>query len=411
MVIPHSRREPGSPDWAVHFQPHGAILLDRNSMYYFRLSGRGIELALLMARNRSVSKTSRIWKLVTGEDTDAGRLGAELDAHPFTAAWKEGLFNKPLTITGSTQSYLPISCTLQLTNACNLRCSFCYANSGKPYENELTPSQWMEVMLKLASHGVADVTITGGEPRLVKGFKDLVVAASSLFTNVNLFTNGLHWSDEEIELLGLLGNVAVQVSIDGKKETHDLLRGRRGAFQESMNLVRRLSEASVPVIVAMTVNQSNSHEVYGVIEESVKAGAAVFRAGRTLPVGRASFELSVLLEEQEETVKRQLRDAADRWGDRLLIMDWEESAPTGHRDFCTPGYLAWYIRADGTVTPCQIEDTAFGHILKESLPEIGSPRRLWQAKCNAKQCRCIGKVELPETDLPFTKLPVDEECS
>ena len=28
----------------------------------------------------------------------------------------------------------------------------------------------------------------------------------------------------------------------------------------------------------------------------------------------------------------------------------------GFEHFCTPGYLAWYIRADGWVTPCQIEE-------------------------------------------------------
>lgn len=64
--------------------------------------------------------------------------------------------------------------------------------------------------------------------------------------------------------------------------------------------------------------------------------------------------------------------------------------------------MSWYIRADGQVTPCQIEDTSLGNVLKNSMQEIGSPERLMQAKRLAKQCRCIGKIELPEADLPFT---------
>lgn len=59
-------------------------------------------------------------------------------------------------------------------------------------------------MQKLAAQGVADVTLTGGEAKLIKGFKEIVMAASSLFTNVNVFSNGLNWRQEEIELLSHL---------------------------------------------------------------------------------------------------------------------------------------------------------------------------------------------------------------
>ncbi len=108
-------------------------------------------------------------------------------------------------------------------------------------------------MQKLAAHGVADITLTGGEAKLIKGFKELVVVASSLFTNVNVFSNGLNWRDEEVELLSHLGNVSVQISIDGMDNTHDQLRGRKGGFKESMNTIKKLSEANIPVIVAMTL--------------------------------------------------------------------------------------------------------------------------------------------------------------
>ncbi len=71
--------------------------------------------------------------------------------------------------------------------------------------------------------------------------------------------------------------------------------------------------------------------------------------------------------------------------------------------FVHKGYLAWYIRADGYVTPCQLEDLPLGHILEDSMADIGSPARLLQLKCEAKNCKCIGKIELSEPDLPFQK--------
>ena len=117
------------------------------------------------------------------------------------------------------------------------------------------------------------------------------MAASSLFTNVNVFSNGLNWRNEEVELLSHLGNVTVQISIDGTSETHDSLRGRKGAFQESMETIKHLAEMNVPVIVAMTINEINVDQVTEVIDHCARVNAAIFRAGKTLSVGRATKEL------------------------------------------------------------------------------------------------------------------------
>lgn len=391
------------PELAVHLQPHGAVMIDRKSMFYFRLSGRGAQLAFLLSKNKNHHKTARIWEIMKKEEMSADQLKEELSAHPFTEAWTEGLLDQPLHVSGSLDSYLPISCTLQLTNACNLSCSFCYASSGKPYPEELSSEQWILVMQKLAAHGVADITLTGGEAKLIKGFKELVVVASSLFTNVNVFSNGLNWRDEEVELLSHLGNVSVQISIDGMDNTHDQLRGRKGGFKESMNTIKKLSEANIPVIVAMTINESNADEVSDVVEQCANAGAFIFRAGKTLSVGRATEGFKALDIDFEEMVQIQLREARHKWGDRLNIIDWEHEESSFTTDFCTPGYLAWYIRADGYVTPCQLEDLPLGHILEDSMADIGSPARLLQLKCEAKNCKCIGKIELSEPDLPFQK--------
>ncbi|WP_232274391.1 sporulation killing factor system radical SAM maturase [Paenibacillus sp. 481] len=387
----------------IHLQPNGALLLDKKSMFYFRLSGKAAQLALLLSKNGSLKKTARVWEIISSELLSEQQLSDELGNHPFTSLWKEGLLDKPLLVTGSKKAFIPISCTLQLTNACNLSCSFCYASSGKPNENELSAEQWIDVMQQLAAHGVADVTITGGEAKLVKGFKQIIAAASSLFTNVNLFSNGLKWSDEEIELVQQLGNVFVQVSIDGKAEIHDILRGRKNSFNESMANVNRLSQASVPVLIAMTVNNTNYEDLFDVIGQSVQAGAKAFRAGKTLSVGRASDHSFALKDEQEYRIKRQLKDAIQQWGDQMWIPDWDQDDNNGCTDFCTPGYLAWYIRSDGVVTPCQIEDVALGHILQDDMLTIGSEDRLWQAKCSAKHCNCISKVQLAEVDLPFVQ--------
>lgn len=384
----------------VHLQPNGGIILDKKSMYYFRMSAEGIQLAMLLSKTQSLKKTAKIWSLLSDQSFTEDDLTTYLDSHPFTSAWKTGLLHTPLSLTGSTNYYIPISCTLQLTNACNLRCSFCYASSGKPHKNELSTNEWIHVMQVLSAHGVTDLTITGGEAKLVRNFKKIIATASSLFTNVSLFSNGLNWKDAEIELIKNLGNVNVQVSIDGIQEKHDRLRGRKGAFEESFEGIKRLSEKKVPTLVAMTVNPYNYEEVYSVIEKAVESHATAFRAGVTLSVGRAeSLEFGLSVEERN-SVKKQMVEAINKWGDDILIYDWNNE-DNGCTDFCTPGYLSWYIQSDGVVTPCQIESASLGHILRDRIDKIGNPQVLMDVKNKAEKCKCIGRVELMETDLPF----------
>lgn len=384
----------------VHLQPNGAIMLDKKSMYYFRMSSVGIQLAMLLSKTQSIEETAKIWGLVSGHPFTVDDFNTYLDSHPFTSAWKTGLLDNPLPLTGSSQYYIPISCTLQLTNACNLSCSFCYASSGKPHKNELSTNEWIHVMQILSSNGVADLTITGGEAKLVRNFKKIIATASSLFTNVSLFSNGLNWKADEIELIKSLGNVNVQVSIDGIQEKHDRLRGRKGAFKESFEGIRRLSERGVPTLVAMTVNPYNYEDVYAVIEKAVQNYVTAFRAGVTLSVGRAENQEFGLSIDERNSVRQQMTKAINKWGNDILIYDWNNE-DNGCTDFCTPGYLSWYIQSDGIVTPCQIEDAALGHILKDRMDEIGSPQVLIDIKNKAQKCNCISRVELIETDLPF----------
>ena len=399
-----------APEWAVHLQPCGALLVDRRSLFYFRLSGRGIELALEVARTGSVDGAARIESCLTGTPVPQieDELRSTLEAHPVTAAWKDGLLGTSLRVTGTSDAYIPLQCSLQLTNRCNLRCTHCYASSGLPYDHELSTAEWLRVLEQLATYGVAAVTLTGGEPTITKGFGRLLTAAATLFTTVEVFTNGMSWSDADVELASVLGNVGCQISIDGGRDHHDALRGRIGSYDRALEAIRRLSISGVPITVSMTATPQNWRDVGHLIEEVSDAGATLFRAGLTVPVGRAQHGHLGLTPEQTDGVARQL----DEYGQRCASMDvigWEGEGGMDDlhlhapQDFCTPGYLSWHIRADGGVTPCQIEEASFGNILSDSILALGSAQRLQECARCAETCECVQRVALPEEiDRPFT---------
>ena len=394
---------PYRPSWVLHLQPGSAILVERNSQYYVRLSAEATEIALLLARTGDLDRVATILGAGGGGWGEGPQLAERIGANPFTAAWRDGLLGDDLRITGSSTAYVPLTCSLQLTNGCNLRCSFCYASSGRRYPEELSLPDWLRAMERLAAAGVCSVTLTGGEPTIAEGFRRILAAAGAYFVNVDVFTNGLHWTEEARRLAAALGNVRCQVSIDGTRVRHDRIRGRVGSYDSAVRSVRELREAGVAVSVAMTVTPDNFLDVTPVFDEVASAGAVMFRAGRVQNVGRGDDEGFFLSGSQEEAVGAALREAAARWPD-VHVVRWDVCETDADRvaaavctqaEFMTPGYLHWHVRADGWVTPCQIEEAPMGHVLRDSIGEIGDPERIGAVQAEARGCRCIGRVRLP----------------
>lgn len=412
----HTEPSTAPPDnWGIHLQPNGGIFVDRTSLYYVRMSGLALELALQLARTGTVADLARLRSRLDREPlADTRRyLDTLLSGHPITQSWADGALSGGIRVSGSTEAYLPLNASLQLTNGCNLRCSFCYASSGDPFASECSAQDWTGVLERLATAGLAAVTLTGGEPTIVPGFSRILATASALIDNVDIFTNGLAWSDAAVDFAAALGNVRVQVSVDGRAEHHDLLRGKSGSHRRALDTIRRLTEAGVTVFVAMTVTPANYTEVGAVIEEVAAAGARLFRAGSTVPVGRGADAGFGLSKPQVEAVTEQFVKVG-ALGLDLEVTGWdrcadpdEEFAATGLAvEFLTPGYLSWHIRADGRVTPCQVEERSFGDILTESLTQIGAPDRLAVIREEAEGCACVRNIRLAETpDLPFGLRP------
>jgi len=398
-------------DWALHLQPCGALLIERTSLFYARLSSTGAALALHLATTGSVERTTDVLNaLEPGEPLSADDLRFWLESEPSTQGWEPMLSGRSLRVTGSTEAYLPLSCSLQLTNACNLSCSFCYASSGRTMAGELEPDAWLAVMRRLSTAGVASVTLTGGEPTTARGFPELLANASALFTSVDVFTNGLRFPDRLSRLVAALGNVRCQVSVDGLAARHDSVRGRSGSFAAAMETIARLAARGVGVVVTMTVTEDSCDDVRAVAAHAEKAGAEVFRVGGVVPVGRGGNDDFELTPGATENAERQLGEARAT-AQSLEVQGWdacgdpiEEIREAGiEPDFCLPGYLNWHVRANGQVTPCQIESATLGHILEETLEALGAPERLTAVRTAARSCGCLRRVRLPEDgDVPFS---------
>lgn len=113
---------------------------------------------------------------------------------------------------GRKHTYLRIS----LTDACNMRCSYCMPLSsyhGTKSNKLMNANEIFSLAQIFVQNGITKIRLTGGEPLLRKDFNDILEQLATLPINIGLTTNGL-LLDKYIPNLIKWGVNSVNISLD-----------------------------------------------------------------------------------------------------------------------------------------------------------------------------------------------------
>jgi radical SAM protein with 4Fe4S-binding SPASM domain len=111
------------------------------------------------------------------------------------------------------------------------------------------------VIPRLQQCHVTRLTLTGGEPFVHPGILEICDLAVRAGLDVGICTNGTSVTDEQIDHLVRLGNVHVNVSLDGfHSESHGRFRGDPASFEVTRSTIRRLAEARLLQGILSTPN-------------------------------------------------------------------------------------------------------------------------------------------------------------
>ncbi|MDQ7781828.1 MAG: radical SAM protein [Desulfomonilaceae bacterium] len=141
---------------------------------------------------------------------------------------------------GGYVSVLPDLC-------CNNDCIFCYESyHEKNPRGHATPAEIVEKTLKLVNEtGWDRVVISGGEPTLYSGLREVVRQLKDHGLFVTLFTNGrvLH-EKAKTEQLVVAGVDAFHIPVHSDSERiHDAITRSEGSFRETITGISNLKEA------------------------------------------------------------------------------------------------------------------------------------------------------------------------
>ena len=154
-----------------------------------------------------------------------------------------------------------------LVRRCNLNCLHCYSISADvDFPGELSTAEVFRVMDDLKAARVPVLILSGGEPLLRRDLFEIATRAKAMGFYTGLSTNGTMIDAPMAERIGAIGFDYVGISLDGLRETHDKFRRKEGAFDASLEGLRRCRDLGVKVGVRFTVTQANAHDLQPLVD-------------------------------------------------------------------------------------------------------------------------------------------------
>ena len=129
-------------------------------------------------------------------------------------AYLEFFFNlsERVEYFGRTKQY---SAEIEVTNQCNLTCSYCYAEAVTGKGNRYDVDFLRSLVEELVQYGIREIGWIGGEPLLCKELRGLMELSTSLDVMNVLYSNGSLINEKRAEWIAeQCGNGKVIIHID-----------------------------------------------------------------------------------------------------------------------------------------------------------------------------------------------------
>ena len=283
---------------------------------------------------------------------------------------------------------------IELFLKCNLKCSFCYANSTstKKRENELTTDEIIDVIHQAKNMGVEDIDLTGGEPLLHKDILKIVKEIHNQGLLLTIQTNGT-LIKKNMDLVNYLTEIKddlrVFISINGAcAETHDELYGVKGAFDRTLEGVEILTSRGIKVCLVTTYQKNNFDEIPDIINLSKKLNAE-WSGGPLINSGRGSID------EFDPLVRDFIQEYKDSYQKAYSIPRYENREWQLSYLGCNAGLTGCIVLSNGDVIPCFMDrENIAGNIRKQALKKIWTdgyfaPREVDVAKTKCSSCKYL----------------------
>jgi radical SAM protein with 4Fe4S-binding SPASM domain len=286
---------------------------------------------------------------------------------------------------------IPLLCAFELTSSCNLNCVHCYL-SGRNSDDCLSTYQVKRVLEQLAKAGTLYLVFTGGEIFLRKDIFELCSYARKLKFDLRLFTNATLIDEATVNRLSHLDLSGIEISLYGRKNTHDAITRSKGSFDKTITAIKLLKAHKIPVSIKCPVIKQNFKDM-GWLKTFAKKLDIKFRLDPTISAkdnnDKSALKHRLNTKDLEHLIAT-MSPKLHKTKDPLEIFD--------ERFLCSAGKNMIGIGFDGTLFPCLGWKFGLGDIVSKSFDCIWKGEEIKRIrslelkdirKCSSCEIRCF----------------------
>lgn len=253
---------------------------------------------------------------------------------------------------------LPLWLLLELTYKCPLKCSWC----NNPldfdrYRDELTTTEWVDVLRQGRRLGSLQLGFSGGEPVLRRDLEEMVGEATQLGYYTNLITSGMGLNPTRLAALQRAGLKQIQLSLQAcDAELNNRLVGV-DAYAQKIAAARAIKAQGFPMVLNIPVSRYNIDQTPELLALAEDLGVEYVEFANLQYYNWALLNRSDLLPTREQIARAEaaVGEARARLGRRMtiyfVITDYYDTRPKA----CMKGWgnIHLTIAPDGAALPCQ----------------------------------------------------------
>ena len=170
----------------------------------------------------------------------------------------------------ASRTKTPISGTFELSPLCNMDCKMCYIKMSKEKQESIarlrTKEEWIELAQKAKEKGMLFLLLTGGEPFLVKDFKELYIELHKMGFCISINSNGTMIDEDVIEWLKHYPPMRINMTLYGaSNETYGRLCNNPKGFTQVTKALSLLKENNIQVKLNCSVTPYNKDDLKEII--------------------------------------------------------------------------------------------------------------------------------------------------
>jgi radical SAM protein with 4Fe4S-binding SPASM domain len=274
-----------------------------------------------------------------------------------------------------------------VTNTCNLSCSFCYISAVKEKTSDIPLWRIRTLATEARSVGGSRVILSGGEAFIRRDWFETFKAFDDEGFVLSIVSNGTLIPDAAVEKLKTLRDAHILISLDGNVEAHDAIRGASGAHGKTVRAIRRLVDAGISVQVNATIIKSNLRDVAYLAKLSREFDVSMRFSLLNPYNGRGPNLAPLALDVEEILALREFCHELRSLGSKVFLnipplLQYPEDVIPIRSPSCgwTKSYCG--VTYDGNVTICGVagadETLHVGNIMNQSFDDIWLNAPLFQ---------------------------------